>query len=161
MLFCVVTPCVLAGVAQAQDMAPQPGTNMAAMKFVMIPPLPTCATGSIANGNPAQGPSIILAKATTGCVIPWHWHTPNEHVMVVSGLVRLQMKDAKPVTLSAGGFALMPSHHQHEFKCLRTCALYIYSDAAFDIHYLDKQGKEIQPADAMKAVKEKAATEMK
>ena len=81
--------------------------------------------------------------------------------MVVSGLVRLQMKDAKPVTLSAGGFALMPSHHQHEFKCLRTCALYIYSDAAFDIHYVDKQGNEIQPADAMKAVKEKAATEMK
>jgi quercetin dioxygenase-like cupin family protein len=159
--FCVAALCLFAAAAQAQDLAPQPGTNMAAMKFVTIPPLPTCAKGSIASGNPAQGSSFILARATTGCVIPWHWHTPNEHVMVVGGLVRLQMKDAKPVTLNAGGFALMPAHHQHQFRCLRSCVLYIYSDAAFDIHYVDKQGNEIQPAAAMKAVKEKAATEMK
>jgi quercetin dioxygenase-like cupin family protein len=154
-LFCVVTLCLFAGVAQAQDVAPQPGINMAAMKFVMIPPLPTCTKGSVVSGNPAQGPSVILAKATNGCVIPWHWHTPNENVMIVSGLARFQMKDGKPVTLNAGGFALMPSHHQHEFRCLRTCVLYIYSDAAFDIHYVDQQGNEIQPADAMKAVREK------
>jgi len=160
-LFCVVTLCLFAGVAQAQDVATQPGINMAAMKFVMIPPLPTCTKGSVVSGNPAQGPSVILAKATSGCVIPWHWHTPNEHVMIVSGLARFQMKDGKPVTLNGGGFALMPSHHQHEFRCLRTCVLYIYSDAAFDIHYVDQQGNEIKPADAMKAVREKVATEMK
>jgi quercetin dioxygenase-like cupin family protein len=94
-------------------------------------------------------------------VIPWHWHTPSEHVMVVSGTVSLQMKDGQPVMLTAGGFALMPSQHAHYFKCLRTCALYVYSDAAFDIHYVDKSGNELQPADALKPYKEKPATEMK
>lgn len=159
--FCLSTLLLVAGSVRAQEMSAQPGTNMAAMKFVNIPPLPTCTTASVVNGDPTKGPSIILAKATTGCVIPWHWHTPNEHVMIVSGSASLQMKDAKPVSLQAGAFALMPSHHTHQFKCLRTCALYIYSDTAFDIHYVDKQGNEISPADATKAVREKAATEMK
>jgi len=159
--FCLSTLLLVAGSVRAQEMSAQPGTNIAAMKFVNIPPLPTCTRASVVNGDPTKGPSIILAKATTGCVIPWHWHTPNEHVMIVSGSVSLQMKDAKPVSLQAGAFALMPSHHAHQFKCLRTCALYIYSDTAFDIHYVDKQGNEISPADATKAVREKAATEMK
>src|SRR5689334_15577046 len=136
-VFCLLTLLIVVGSAGAQEMTAQAGTNMAAMKFVNIPPLPTCARGSVASGDPTKGPSIILAKAATGCVIPWHWHTPNEHVMIVSGVATLQMKDAKPVSLTAGAFALMPSHHAHQFRCVRTCALYIYSDAAFDIHYVD------------------------
>ncbi|HEY0347320.1 MAG TPA: cupin domain-containing protein [Pyrinomonadaceae bacterium] len=159
--FCLTGILFMATVAQAQEMPAQPGTNMAAMKFVNIPPLPTCARASVASGDPTKGPSIILAKATAGCIIPWHWHTPNEHVMIVSGAATLQMKDAKAISLQAGAFSLMPSHHVHQFRCLRTCALYIYSDVAFDIHYVDKQGNEISPAAATKAVKEKAATEMK
>jgi len=159
--FCLSAFLFVADSARAQEMSAQPGTNMTAMKFVNIPPLPTCTRASVVSGDPAKGPSIILAKATTGCTIPWHWHTPNEHVMIVSGAATLQMKDAKPVSLRAGGFALMPAHHVHQFRCLRACALYIYSDAAFDIHYVDKQGNEISPASATKAVREKAATEMK
>ena len=55
--------------------------------------------------------------------------------MIVSGASTLQMKDAKPVSLQAGAFAVMPSHQVHQFQCLRACALYLYSDVAFDIHY--------------------------
>src|SRR6266550_5533953 len=160
-VLCLSMLLFVVGSARAQEMTAQPGTNMAAMKFVNIPPLPTCARAAVASGDPTKGPSIILAKATTGCVIPWHWHTPNEHVMIVSGAATLQMKDAKPVSLRAGAFALMPSNHAHQFRCLRACALYIYSDTAFDIHYVDKQGNEMVPADALKAVREKPATEMK
>ena len=38
--------------------------------------------------------------------------------------------------------------------------LYIYSDIAFDIHYVNTQGNEISADEAPKAVKEKAATGM-
>jgi hypothetical protein len=55
----------------------------------------------------------------------------------------------------------MPSRHVHQFRCDQACTLYIYSDVAFDIHYVGGQGKEISPAEALKAVKETAATEMK
>ena len=81
--------------------------------------------------------------------------------MVVSGIGQMEMKEGKPLTLRAGGFALMASHHVHQFRCEQACQLYIYSDVAFDIHYVNKQGNEISPAEALKAVKETAATEMK
>lgn len=147
--------------ARAQEMMPQPGVNMETMKFVNVPPLPTCATASVANGDPTKGSSFILAKGMAGCTFPWHWHTPNEHLMIISGEASVQMKDGKVVTLRPGAFALMPSHHVHQFKCLSACALYVYSDSVFDMHYVDKQGNEISPADALKASGEKPATEMR
>ena len=160
MLYLTVTFFFTAS-ARAQEMTANPGENMPTMKFVTVPPLPTCATASVPSGDPTKGPSFILAKGSPGCTFPWHWHTPNEHLMMVSGAASLQMKDAKPVTLRPGGFALMPSHHVHQFRCLSACVLYVYSDTAFDMHYVDKKGNEISPADALKPFKEKAATEMK
>ena len=135
--------------------------NMAQMKFVTVPGLPTCAPGSVQSGDPSKGPSIILAKMAAGCIIPWHWHTPNEHLMVVSGVASAEMKGEKPVTLLAGGFAIMPSHHIHQFRAIKDCVLYVYSDAPFDIHYVDGQGNEISPDEALKAVKEAPTKEMK
>ena len=126
-----------------------------------VPGLPTCATGSVQKGDPTKGPSIILSKIAAGCSIPWHWHTPNEHLMLVSGVANVQMKDGKPVALRPGGFALMPSHHVHQFSCSGPCVLYVYADAAFDLHYVDGQGQDIPPDQALKAVKETVATEMK
>jgi mannose-6-phosphate isomerase-like protein (cupin superfamily) len=60
--------------------------------------------------------------------------------MMVSGVARIEMKDGKPFPLKPGGFALMPSRHVHQFRCEQACSLYIYSDAAFDIHFIDAQG---------------------
>jgi hypothetical protein len=51
----------------------------------------------------------------------------------------------------------MPSKHVHQFRCTTQCLLYIFSDAAFDIHYIDGDGKEISPDEALKKVGETAA----
>lgn len=157
-LFSLMLTTVISAAAYGQEMS---GTNLADMKFTWLPPLPTCAKGSVASGNPMNGTSIIIAKLASGCTIPWHWHTPDEHVMIGSGVGRMEMQGSKAVTLSSGGFALMPSNHIHQFTCIKACQLYIYSNVAFDIHYVDKTGKEIPPAEALKAVKETPATEMK
>jgi hypothetical protein len=127
------------------------------MKLTPVPGLPTCAPGAVQTGDPTKGPSVIFARMAAGCTIPWHWHTPNEHIMVVTGTIRLESKDGKPLALRAGGFALMPSRHVHQARCVAGCLLYVYSDAAFDIHYLDDKGAEIAPDAALKAVKETAA----
>ena len=146
--------------ASAQEMNSS-GRNVTEMKMTTIPGLPTCALGSIQSGNPTNAASIIFAKLPAGCSIPWHWHTPTEHVMIVSGVVRMDMKDAKSLTLRTGGFVMLPSHHVHQARCPQACSIYIYSDVAFDIHYVNAQGTEISPAEALKNVGEKAATEMK
>ncbi|MEP6703819.1 MAG: cupin domain-containing protein [Acidobacteriota bacterium] len=149
------------GLAQGAGAMNMAGHNLADMKFVTLPPLPTCAKGSVASGDPASGESIIVAKLAAGCVIPWHWHTPIESVMIASGVGRMDMKDGKSTTLTSGAAAIMAANGIHQFTCMRACTLFIQSNVAFDIHYVDKQGKEMTPADALKAVKEKPATEMK
>lgn len=135
------------------------GRTMAEMKFAPVPGLPTCANAAVQSGDPSKGGSILLSKIATGCTIPWHWHTPTENVMVVSGSGHIDMRDSgKSIKMSAGAFASMPSHHIHQFRCAAgPCLLFISSDAAFDIHYVDAQGAELTPDDALKAVKETAA----
>lgn len=147
--------------AGAADPASGSGRNTAEMKFVTFPGLPTCTHGSVQNGDPGKGPSILYAKTTGKCVIPWHWHTPNEHLMIVTGSPYVEMKDGKPLTLHAGAFVMMPSHHVHQLRCNASCSFYVYSDGAFDLHYVDGKGTEIAPADALKAAHETVATEMK
>lgn len=147
---------LLCGAASAQ--APvHAGKNIGDMQFNTIPPLPTCLSASVQNGDPAKGPFIILAKAKTGCAVPWHWHTANEHLMIVSGTGRAEMKNGEAVTLKSAGFIQMPSKQVHKFKCERECTFYLYSDGAFDIHYVDAKDAELTPDDALKAVKETVA----
>src|SRR5262249_38313394 len=132
--------------ARGQQPVDQPaGRNMAEVKFEAVPGMPTCAPGAVQSGDPSKGPSILIGKLAGGCSIPGHWHTPNEHLMIVSGVAHVEMKDGKPLTLRAGGFALMPARHVHQFRCTTACTLFVYSDAAYDIHYVDAQGKEISP----------------
>jgi quercetin dioxygenase-like cupin family protein len=149
--------------ALAQPPAAQPGArNMSEVKFGPIAGVPTCVQIAIESGDPAQGAFVVLVKAKTGCAVPWHWHTATEQLMLVEGTARIQMKDMdKPVALRAGGFAIMPSRHVHEFRCTQTCTFFIHSDQKFDIHYVDPQGKEISPEQALKPLNETAATAMK
>jgi quercetin dioxygenase-like cupin family protein len=157
-LFCFFTLSLILSTStaiQAQEMSSKSGQNVTEMTFANVPGLPTCTVGSVQNGDPAKGPSIIFARIDAGCVIPWHWHTPSEHLMMVKGIAHVEMKDGKPLTLESGGYALMPSRHVHQFRCEKACSLYIYSDAAFDMHYVDAQGNEISAEDVLKSTMRK------
>lgn len=149
---------ILAPALFAQEMAAHPmSRNLSDVQFTPLPGMPTCATAAVLQGDPSMGPSIIIAKGTSNCTFPWHWHTPTENLMMVSGTAHLQAKDGAEMTLSAGSFASMPSKHIHKFHCATACTLYVTSDAAFDMHYVDADGKEMTPEAALKAVNEMAA----
>ncbi|HJT16309.1 MAG TPA: cupin domain-containing protein [Thermoanaerobaculia bacterium] len=129
-------------------------TNVNQMKFGPTPGLPTCVTGALTKSDPGTGAFIAYAKIDAGCIVPWHWHNAAEHLMIVSGVAHMETMDAAPVDVSAGGFALVPSHHQHQASCPKGCTMYVYSDGAFDIHYVDKQGNDLTPEAALGALKE-------
>lgn len=122
----------------------------ATSKFANFPGLPKCLMGSVQSGDPSTGPSVILGKASTGCVIPWHWHTASEQLMIVSGVAKVGMKDGKPVTVHSGDYLSLPEKNVHEFTCVAACTLFIVPSGAFDIHYVDKDGKEISSDEALK-----------
>ena len=131
------------GTLTAQDdkpvVAPASTSKFAALKM-----LPSCATIAVQRGDPSKGPSSILLKATSGCKIPWHWHTASENIVFISGSGNMQMKeDAKPQAVKPGDYVFLPGKHTHEFTCVSNCMLFDMPEGAFDIHYVDKDGKEI------------------
>lgn len=156
--FAVVTMIVIAvtlSVAQTSD-KPMVKTAAAA-KFGGLPVLPSCATFAVEKGDPMKEASILLIKATSGCKVPWHWHTANEQLMFVSGTGKVEMKDAQPHALAKGDFVLLPGKHHHQFTCVNSCLFFNSVEGAFDIHYVDKNGQEITPVEALKTPAKKAA----
>jgi len=144
--------------ASGQRASDQPMVQHAASaKYSPFPNIPDCVTSVVERGDPASGPSVILAKFKPGCAVPWHFHTPNETLLIVSGVGRLQAKGDKPVSLRAGDYAWMPAKHVHTFSTKQGCEMFVVSDGAFDIHYVDDKGSEISPEQAVKAATPKPA----
>ena len=107
------------------------------------PALPSCGVGNVKDGKPGIGPSVTDIKFQPGCVIPWHWHTPNERVIVISGSAKAEMKGMEPVMLKQGDFILLSAKQIHQFTAVTSLEIYLLTDAPFDIHYVDATGKEI------------------
>jgi quercetin dioxygenase-like cupin family protein len=120
-------------------------------KFATLPDLPDCASVAVLKGDPGKGPSVIEMKFTPGCIVPWHWHTPSESVVPLSGLLEVSMKGEKPALLTNGDYGYLPSKHIHQAKCTgsKPCAAIFFIDAPFDIHYVDKSDAEIPAAQAL------------
>jgi quercetin dioxygenase-like cupin family protein len=135
---------------RGDDTAGGPMRNVTDVKLGALPAMPDCAAGAAMNGDPMKGAATLLLKLKANCTIPWHWHTATEQVMMVSGSGKMEMKDmGKPTVLTAGGFAFLPAKHVHTLTCQAECMLFVSSDGAFDIHYIDANGKEIEPAKAL------------
>jgi quercetin dioxygenase-like cupin family protein len=143
------TDSPLLGAAE-QVAAPPVVKNLSEQKLQQFPGLPSCVTGVVLSGDPAKGATVIESRAATGCRIPWHWHSSNEHLMMVSGVGRLEMKDAKPATVHSGAYAMLPAHHAHQLTCTTSCTVFLYSDGIFDTHYIDASGAEIPATEALK-----------
>lgn len=162
LLFCGVVAFLGLVTVRAQN-ANEPAVHMqSALKFGALPNLPACLTGASERGNPMAEESVLLLHFRAGCRVPWHWHTAEETLLVVSGTLRAEMKGgAKPMLLHGGDYASMPSKNIHRAECVGAvpCSLFLHTSAAFDIHYVDSSGKEIPLSEAAKpAAKAKAKT---
>jgi len=96
-----------------------------------------CLSDAIETGNPDSGPSTLLLKAAPGCVVPWHYHTAVEQLIVISGTVLTEMSDHPASLLLAGGFAVMPSLVPHRFVCQGKdeCLMMVIFDRKYDIFW--------------------------
>ena len=135
-----VTPSVPTRAEETDEMRTVSPQNL---KFTPIPDMPACASAAILRGNPRSGPAWVLLKLASGCRVPWHWHTANESLVVISGRGTVEMKDGPPLQFAPGAYASLPSRHQHQAKCTRSCLLFNAADGPFDIHYVDASGEEI------------------
>lgn len=120
--------------------------------FHATPIMPPCFLGAMQRMNPETGAAVFLVRveAKDGCVVPLHWHTSGEQITVVSGIVTLKMTDGTNVELKEGGYAYIPPKHVHLFSCSGPCVHFVQSDGPYDIHYVNKEGKEVPLAEALK-----------
>jgi quercetin dioxygenase-like cupin family protein len=102
-----------------------------------------CLTSAVESGNPASGPSMIILKAPPNCLVPWHWHTAAEELMVVEGSVLTEMEGMAAHPLVRGGFAMMPGKAKHQFSCQSrsTCVMFVSFDGKYDIFWVKEDKK--------------------
>jgi quercetin dioxygenase-like cupin family protein len=77
-------------------------------------------------------------KATPKCVVPPHYHTAEEQLIIVKGEVSTGMEGMADTVLGPGGFAMMPSKAPHWFTCTakEECLMFVTFDQAYDIVWL-------------------------
>ena len=94
-----------------------------------------CLSDVLENGDPDTGPSTFLLKATPNCVVPPHYHTAEEQLIVVQGQVSAGMDGVAPTTLGPGGFAMMPGKDTHWFTCQskEDCLMFVTFDRKYDV----------------------------
>ena len=122
-------------------------------KFIAVPGVPECTTLAPLHGDMSKGPATLMVRMRAGCVVPYHWHTPSEEMIVLQGAPLSQMRGERPVMLKVGSYTQLPSPHVHRFRCTSKvdCLIFLVADAAFDIHFVDDAGKEISTEAALAA----------
>jgi len=97
-----------------------------------------CLSSAVESGDPAKGPSTIILKSPPNCLVPWHYHTAEEQLIVVEGSVRTEMDGMSARALGAGGFAMMPSNAKHQFSCQSktACVMFVTFDRVYDIFWV-------------------------
>jgi hypothetical protein len=109
---------------------------LASVKFVPDSDV-KCLLSAVETGDPATGRSTLILKAPFGCVVPWHSHTAEEQLIVITGNVMSEMLEHKSARLGAGGFAVMGSRMPHQFTCRARlgCLMIVAFDGPYDIFW--------------------------
>ena len=99
---------------------------------------PDCLQFFLENGEMKTGPSTAIMKAKANCVVPPHYHTAEEQLIIVKGNVSTGMEGMQDTVLGPGGFAMMPSKVPHWFTCTgkEECLMFVTFDRAYDIVWL-------------------------
>jgi Cupin domain len=126
----------ISGAARAEDRATGTLKPRSSVKFSPDKDV-QCLSSAIETGDPTTGRSTLILKASPGCVVPWHFHTAEEQLIIISGAVLAEMTDHRPTRLGPGGFAMMGGHMPHQFTCQgkSACLMIVAFDRAYDIYW--------------------------
>ncbi len=89
---------------------------------------------TVLNGDPAGPSSDVFFKVPGGSVIPHHWHTSPERMVLVSGELQVSYDGHEAQTLRTGMYAYGPARLGHSAVCAagEACILFISFSAPVD-----------------------------
>jgi len=132
---------VAVAISAAPPQTPLPGMvkPVSGVKFLPDDDV-KCLQFVLETGNLETGPSTAIMKAAPGCVVPPHYHTAVEQLMIVRGEVSTGMEGMPDTNLGPGGFAMMPGKRVHWFTCSAKadCLMFVTFDRAYDIVWVKK-----------------------
>ena len=114
------------------------------LKWGPCPPfLPKGCQIAVLQGDPAKNNADIYFKLPPGSIVPRHWHTSAERIVLMTGELHVTYDGHKPVVLKAGTYAYGPAKLPHKAECKKAgpCVLFIAFEQPVDAHPSDAEKK--------------------
>jgi mannose-6-phosphate isomerase-like protein (cupin superfamily) len=116
----------------------QPVTHTAKdpqLKWGPCPPfLPKGCGISVLHGDHAKNNADIFLKVPANSVLPRHWHTSAERMVLISGELHVTYDGNKTAVLKPGTYAYGPAKLPHKGQCTKAgpCVLFIAFESPVD-----------------------------
>ncbi len=96
--------------------------------------LPKGCQIAVLHGNPAKDNADIFLKVPANSVLPRHWHTSAERMVLISGELHVTYDGHKTAILMAGHYAYGPAKLPHKAECKKAgpCVLFIAFESPVD-----------------------------
>jgi len=89
---------------------------------------------AVLHGDPAKSNADVFFKVPANAVIPRHWHTSAERMVLVAGELHVTYDGHEPVVLKPGTYAYGPARLPHKAECREAgpCVLFIAFESPVD-----------------------------
>ena len=89
---------------------------------------------AVLHGDPAKANTDVFFKVPGNFVIPNHWHTSAERMVLVSGALQVTYEGQPAASLKPGMYAYGPAGARHEAVCAAgdPCVLFIAFEGPID-----------------------------
>ena len=125
--------------AYAQAPGPEPALARSAqdaqLQWGPCPPFMPAGCGlTVLHGDPAKPNADVFLKLPPNGVIPEHWHTSAERMVLVAGELSVTYKGQAKVVLKPGMYAYGPAKLPHTASCgaSASCVLFIAFESPVD-----------------------------
>ena len=94
---------------------------------------------AVLQGDPAGLNADVFFRVAAGDVLPHHWHSSAERMVLVEGELEVQYDGHEAVTLRPGMYAYGPPKAPHKGRCLSrgSCTLFIAFEQPVDAHLVE------------------------
>lgn len=98
------------------------------------PFLPKGCQIAVLHGDPAKDNVDVFLKVPSGSILPSHWHTSAERMILVAGELHVTYEGAKTAVLRPGTYAYGPPKLAHKAVCKSAgpCVLFIAFESPLD-----------------------------
>jgi quercetin dioxygenase-like cupin family protein len=121
--------------APAQEQALARSAQDAQLQWGSCPSfMPAGCSLAVLHGDPAKANADVFLKLAPDAVIPEHWHTSAERMVLISGELSVSYKGQPKALLKPGMYAYGPAKLPHSASCTSTapCVLFIAFESAVD-----------------------------